>query len=74
MPFTNVNSCGFYYELSGDGPDVVFIHGELHGIEYWEYQLTKFSKNYRCLTYYRRAHGKTEAPEYGYSLVNQIGI
>lgn len=71
MPCTRVNNCTFYYELSGSGPDLVFIHGENHGTEYFEFQIPYFSKTHRCLTYYRRAHGLTECPNYGYSLENQ---
>jgi 3-oxoadipate enol-lactonase len=71
VPFIDVNNCDFYYELSGIGPDIAFVHGECQGIEYLEYQIPEFSKRYRCLSYYRRAHGKTQAPLYGYSVENQ---
>jgi pimeloyl-ACP methyl ester carboxylesterase len=71
MPFLNVNGCNFYYEMSGDGPDLVFIHGEIHGIEYWEHQIPEFSRDHRCFRYYRRGHGKTQITDYGFSLTNQ---
>ena len=71
MPNLEVNRCNFYYEESGSGPELVFIHGESHGIEYFEYQFQEFSKDHRCFMYYRRGHGKTEFTSYGYSLENQ---
>lgn len=71
VPFINVNDCNFYYEITGHGPDLVFIHGEIHGIEYWEHQISEFSKDHRCFVYYRRGHGKTQVTDYGFSLVNQ---
>jgi pimeloyl-ACP methyl ester carboxylesterase len=71
MPIAKVNDCQIYYELSGSGPDVVFIHGEDHGIEMFEPQVAYFSPRYRCVTYYRRGHGRSQLPPYGYSLRNQ---
>jgi|ECHhosMinimDraft_1075155.scaffolds.fasta_scaffold00950_3 3-oxoadipate enol-lactonase len=71
MPYAHVNDWKFYYEMTGSGDDIVFLHGENHGIEYFEYQIPEFSKTNRCLTYYRRGHGKTGVPSYGYSLTNQ---
>src|SRR5204862_1655026 len=65
------NGCSFACELQGQGPDVVFIHGEIHGISYWEYQLPEFARDYRCFAYNRRGHAGTELTEFGFSLVNQ---
>ncbi len=71
MPHVAVNNCNFYYEMQGDGPPLVFIHGETHGTLLFEEQLPHFSRAYRCFTYDRRGHGKSEVPPYGYSLWNQ---
>jgi 3-oxoadipate enol-lactonase len=71
MPTINVNNCDIVYEIAGSGPNLVFIHGETHGIEMFEHQIPVFSKNYRCLAYYRRGHGPSGSPPYGYSLWNQ---
>ncbi len=71
MSTIEANGCNFYYELQGQGPDIVFIHGEIHGCEYWEYQIPELSRDYRCLTYNRRGHYGTELTNFGYSLVNQ---
>jgi 3-oxoadipate enol-lactonase len=71
MPIINANGCDFYYEQAGQGRDLVFIHGEIHGMEYWEYQIAEFSKHYRCLAYNRRGHARTGWTDYGFSLVNQ---
>jgi len=71
MPIVRVNGCDFYYETAGNGAPLVFIHGETHGTGLFEAQMPHFSRTYRCLTYDRRGHGKTEVPLYGYSLWNQ---
>ena len=71
MPTVQANGCNFYYELAGHGPDLVFIHGEIHGLEYWEYQIPEFARAHRCFAYNRRGHAKTELTRFGFSLVNQ---
>lgn len=71
MPHVIANDCSFLYELEGQGQDLVFIHGEIHGLEYWEHQLPEFSRDHRCLAYNRREHVGTAAKEYGFSLTNQ---
>ena len=54
MPTIQANGCDFYYELEGEGPDLVFIHGEIHGLEYWEHQIPDFARDHRCFAYNRR--------------------
>lgn len=70
MPTIRVNECDIYYESHGSGPELLFIHGESHGIEMFEDAISHFSSRYRCVAYYRRGHGKSELPPYGYSLWN----
>jgi len=71
MPMISVNGCDFYYEQHGRGRDMVFIHGEIHGLEYWEHQIAEFSADHRCFIYNRRGHARTQWTDYGFSLVNQ---
>jgi 3-oxoadipate enol-lactonase len=71
MPIINANGCDFYYEQSGQGRDIVFIHGEIHGLEYWEHQIADLAADHRCLIYNRRGHAKTKWTDYGFSLLNQ---
>jgi 3-oxoadipate enol-lactonase len=71
VPTARVNGCDFHYQLAGQGPDLVFIHGEIHGLDYWEYQIPEFARDHRCFAYNRRGHAKTELTDYGFSLVNQ---
>lgn len=71
MPTARVNNCDIHYEALGAGPCIVFIPGETHGIEMFEYQLPHFAQRFRCISYYRRGHGKSGCPPYGYSLWNQ---
>ena len=71
MQIANVNGCNFRCEVKGDGPGIVFVHGEIHGMDYWEHQVAEFSREHRCLTYDRRGHGGTDLTPFGYSVANQ---
>ena len=71
MTMVHANGWDFYCEIVGNGPDLVFIHGEIHGIDYWEHQIAEFSKDHRCLIYERRGHRRTGMPPFGFSLENQ---
>lgn len=71
MPRARVNGCDFRYRLEGRGPDLVFIHGEIHGLDYWEHQFAHFSKDFRCFAYDRRGHSGSELTKFGYSVANQ---
>lgn len=71
MPMIRANGCDFQCETSGAGRDIVFIHGEIHGMEYWEYQIAEFARDHRCFAYNRRGHAGTGWTDYGFSLVNQ---
>ena len=71
MPIARANGTALYYELHGDGPTLLLLHGENHGIEMFEQQVEHFSPRYRCLTYYRRGHGRSASAPYGYSVWNQ---
>jgi 3-oxoadipate enol-lactonase len=71
MPHVAVNNCNFYHEIAGNGPPLIFIHGETHGTALFEDQMPYFSRSYKCFTYDRRGHAKSGIPLYGYSLWNQ---
>jgi pimeloyl-ACP methyl ester carboxylesterase len=71
MPMAHVNKCNFYYEMAGEGDALVFVHGETHGTQLFEYQIPHYSRTRRCFTYDRRGHGRSQLAEYGYSLWNQ---
>jgi 3-oxoadipate enol-lactonase len=71
VPTIEANGCDFHYDLQGQGRDLVFIHGEIHGLEYWEHQIPDFARDHRCFAYNRRGHARTQLTNYGFSLVNQ---
>ena len=71
MTLISSNGWQFDCSITGEGQDLVFIHGEIHGASYWENQIKEFSRDHRCFIYNRRGHNGTGAPSFGYSLENQ---
>ena len=75
MPFVksiqnNEAPVSIYYEDSGTGLPVVFIHGWPLNSSMWEYQVTQLpQQGLRCITYDRRGFGKSDRPFgcYGYN-------
>jgi non-heme chloroperoxidase len=56
-----------YYEDSGRGKPVIFIHGWPLDSQMWEYQVNELvNKGIRCITYDRRGFGKSDRPRNGY--------
>ena len=56
-----------YYEDTGVGKPVVFIHGWPLDSRMWEYQVNELPKRgIRCITYDRRGFGNSDTPVQGY--------
>lgn len=60
MSFIRTNEVKTYYEMTGDGPPLIFIHGLANCTEAWEPQVKAFSKKFTVITYDLRGHGKTK--------------
>ena len=79
-----INRIKIHYDVSGQGPCLVLIHGFSDNLSMWHNQVPEFSKYFRVIRYDVRGHGKTEAPEQNYSmdlfaedllgLLDQLGI
>jgi pimeloyl-ACP methyl ester carboxylesterase len=63
MPTIQVNGLNHYYELIGEGPPLVFIHGAFADARIWEPQWKHFSTKHRVLRYDLRGHGRTGASD-----------
>lgn len=59
MPFLNAHGLTQYYELLGDGPPIVFIHGALVDHRCWEPQCAALRRSHQVLCYDLRGHGRT---------------
>jgi 3-oxoadipate enol-lactonase len=61
MPTTNANDTQLYYERSGNGPVLLFIHGMAGDARVWEDQVRRLSPEFTCVAYDRRGH--TRSPQ-----------
>jgi non-heme chloroperoxidase len=58
----------FYTDYPGNAP-VVFAHAWALNGDMWNYQLTDvIAAGYRCITYDRRGHGRSDRPPTGYDI------
>ena len=76
MPEENINGYRMYYEIHGQGQPIVMIHGGLGGGEgcasMSECHAAALASKYKLILYDRRAAGRSETPEGGYSMANQV--
>jgi len=68
MPKLTVQDIDLYYEISGKGQPLFFIHGLGSSTRDWERQVAFFSRLYQVITYDLRGHGKSDKPPGPYSI------
>ena len=68
MPVIQCNGANLYHEEYGDGDPIVFLHGVLHGLRFFEPQLAGLSDEYRVVAFDFRGHGRSEKTEMGHTL------
>jgi pimeloyl-ACP methyl ester carboxylesterase len=52
-----------YYEETGSGTPIVFVHEFAGDCRSWEPQVRHFSRRYRCITYNARGYPPSDVPE-----------
>ena len=57
MPEVDANGVRLHYEVAGDGPPLVFVHGMCGRGAVWSGQVHLLSDAFMCVTYDRRGHG-----------------
>jgi pimeloyl-ACP methyl ester carboxylesterase len=68
MPRLRVRDIDLYYESSGEGQPLLFIHGLGATGQDWERQVAFFSQHYRVITLDLRGHGRSDKPRQRYSI------
>jgi pimeloyl-ACP methyl ester carboxylesterase len=61
MPTATVNGIHLYYELTGQGPAVTFLHGFTLDGRMWADQVPVFAQQYRVLVPDLRGFGRSQA-------------
>jgi 3-oxoadipate enol-lactonase len=59
MPTIDVNNTSIYYERTGEGPPILFIHGMCGHADVWADQAERLSDRYTCVRYDRRGHTRS---------------
>ena len=62
MPFARNGALALYYEVTGQGTPVVFVHEFSGDHRSWEPQVRYFSRRYRCVTYDARGYPPSGVP------------
>tara|TARA_B100001123_G_scaffold377471_1_gene444971 strand:- start:242 stop:1123 length:882 start_codon:yes stop_codon:yes gene_type:complete len=62
MPYANSDGIKLYYEESGSGTAVLFIHEFAGDHRSWEPQMRHFSARYRCVCYSARGYPPSDIP------------
>lgn len=60
-----VNGIELSYVDEGSGDPVVFVHGSMSDLRFWEPQRTSFSRHFRFIAYTLRYHGTSGWPDEG---------
>ena len=64
MPYLTTNDqVKLYYEDSGAGRPILFIHEFSGDYRAWELQVRYFARRYRCITYNARGYPPSEVPD-----------
>lgn len=59
MAMVEVGDAALYYEVSGAGPAMVFVHGMCGDATVWAGQAGRFSDRFTCVRYDRRGHSRS---------------
>src|SRR5258706_7626572 len=63
MPYVEATGAKLYFEESGHGYPIIFIHEFASDIRGWEAQVRYFSRGYRCIAYNARGYPPSDVPE-----------
>jgi pimeloyl-ACP methyl ester carboxylesterase len=65
VPFVESSGTRLYYEETGSGDPIVFLHEFAADYRTWEAQVRRFSRGYRCITYNARGYPPSDVPAAG---------
>lgn len=63
MPYAQSGNLRLYYEDSGRGTPIVFVHEFSGDLRSWEGQVRHFSRHHRCIAFNARGYPPSEVPQ-----------
>ena len=63
MPHARVNGVNLFYEETGQGPPLIFVHEFAGDSASWHLQVRFFSRRYRTIAYNARGYPPSDVPE-----------
>ena len=63
MPYVDASGAKLYFEESGHGYPIIFIHEFASDLRGWETQVRHFFRSYRCIAYNARGYPPSDVPE-----------
>lgn len=73
MPTIKANDLNLHYWMSGQGADVVLVHGLGGNLASWHLTMVpELQQEYRVLTYDLRGHGRSDATPAGYATGDMV--
>jgi pimeloyl-ACP methyl ester carboxylesterase len=63
VPHASVNGVRLYYEVSGQGTPLVFVHEFAGDCRSWQPQVAFFGRRYRVITYNARGYPPSDVPD-----------
>ena len=63
MPFLSSGGLRLYYEETGAGPPIVFVHEFSGDHRSWEPQVRELGRRHRCITFAARGYEPSDVPE-----------
>jgi 2-succinyl-6-hydroxy-2,4-cyclohexadiene-1-carboxylate synthase len=63
VPFAEIDGLNYHYEITGDGPPLLMLHGFTGSLENWRSHADVLSKRFQVITVDLPGHGQTDAPE-----------
>jgi pimeloyl-ACP methyl ester carboxylesterase len=70
MATVAVRDTTLYYEWSGAGPELLFIHGMCGHVGVWNGQVQRLADRFTCITYDRRGHSRSASSTQRESVAN----
>ncbi len=60
---TATDGTKLYYEVTGEGPDVLFLHEFAGTLKEWAPQVRRLSRQYRCIAFNARGYPPSDVPD-----------